>query len=63
MAAQAGYTLWIPFGHSPDADLIAEDDERRFLRVQVKTSTVFRKGRWAVADLHQRSGIAVGAGT
>jgi Holliday junction resolvase-like predicted endonuclease len=25
--AQAGYKLWVPFGHSPDADLIAEDDE------------------------------------
>jgi Holliday junction resolvase-like predicted endonuclease len=46
---QAGYRLWIPFGHSPDADLIAEDEERRLLRVQVKTSTVFRDDRWAIA--------------
>jgi hypothetical protein len=46
--AQAGYRLWLPFGHSPDADLIAEDEERRLLRVQVKTSTYFRKGRWAI---------------
>jgi hypothetical protein len=46
---QAGYNLWIPFGHSPDADLIAEDEKGRMLRVQVKTSTVFRKNRWEVA--------------
>jgi PD-(D/E)XK endonuclease len=46
--AQAGYKLWVPLGHSRDADLIAEDDGRRMLRVQVKTSTYFRRGRWAI---------------
>lgn len=47
--AQAGYKLWVPFSHSPDADLLAEDEERRLLRVQVKTSTVYRRNRWEVA--------------
>lgn len=45
---QQGYGVWIPFGHSPDCDLLAERDER-LLRIQVKTSTVFRKGRWSVS--------------
>lgn len=45
--------VWIPLGHSPDVDLIAEFDERLF-RVQVKTST-YRLAtpedgeRWAVS--------------
>ncbi len=42
-----GYALYIPIGHSPDCDLIAEAKEG-LLRVQVKTSTVYRKGRWEV---------------
>lgn len=33
-----GALVWIPLGHSPDVDLMAEIDER-VLRVQVKTST------------------------
>ncbi len=33
-----GATVWTPFGHSPDADLIAEL-EAHLLRIQVKTST------------------------
>ena len=37
-----------PFGHSPDWDLVAEIDLTLY-RVQVKTSTCFRKGRWVVA--------------
>ena len=45
---QAGYGIWIPFGHSPDCDLIAERDHK-LLRIQVKTTTAFRKGRWEVA--------------
>ena len=44
---QAGFGLWIPFGHSPDVDLIAQR-ENRLYRVQVKTSTVCRNGRWDV---------------
>ena len=45
---QQGYGVWIPFGHSPDCDLLAEQDDR-LIRVQVKTSTLFRNGRWSVA--------------
>lgn len=45
---QAGYGVWVPFGHSPDCDLVAERD-RTLFRVQVKTGTMFRKGRWEVA--------------
>jgi hypothetical protein len=43
-----GYGVWIPFGHSPDCDLLAQK-EGKLLRIQVKTSTLFRKERWAVA--------------
>src|SRR3954465_6791492 len=45
--ASVGAKLYIPVGHSPDCDVIAEVDQR-LLRIQVKTSTVFRKGRWEV---------------
>jgi PD-(D/E)XK endonuclease len=44
----AGYHVWFPFGHSPHVDLLAEEDGRLW-RVQVKTSTHFRKGRWVTA--------------
>ena len=43
-----GYGVYLPLGHSPHCDLIAEDGAR-LLRVQVKTSTVFLKNRWDVA--------------
>ena len=43
-----GYRDWLPVGHSPDYDLIAEDDDA-LLRVQVKTSTQNAKRRWRVA--------------
>ncbi len=46
--AQTGYGVWIPLGHSPDCDLIAQRDEE-LLRIQVKTSTLYRKDRWMVA--------------
>lgn len=39
--------MYLPLGHSPDADLVA-DLEGRLLRVQVKTSNCFIKGRWSV---------------
>jgi hypothetical protein len=39
-----GATVWIPLGHSPDADLVAEIDGR-LLRVQVKTSTLRSRRR------------------
>lgn len=37
---RSGYGVWIPLGHSPDIDLLAQREDR-FLRVQVKTATVF----------------------
>jgi PD-(D/E)XK endonuclease len=43
-----GYKLWLPFGHSPDVDLIAEDADEQLLRVQVKTTTRYRHRRWEV---------------
>lgn len=42
-----GYGVWIPLCHSPDVDLIAQRDDS-YHRIQVKTATVFRKGRFAV---------------
>jgi hypothetical protein len=45
---RAGFGVWIPLGHSPDADLIAQRDDRLF-RVQVKTSTVLRNDRFEVS--------------
>ncbi len=45
---QAGFGVWIPFGHSPDCDLVAERN-RKLFRIQVKTATLSRKGRWEVA--------------
>jgi hypothetical protein len=51
--ASQGALVWIPIGHSPDVDLMAEVDGR-VLRIQVKTSTMRltrpRGGeRWAVS--------------
>jgi Holliday junction resolvase-like predicted endonuclease len=43
-----GVTVAIPFGHSPDWDLVVES-MGRFSSVQVKTSCLRRDGRWAVA--------------
>ena len=43
-----GYYVAIPWGPSPDWDLLAEIDGR-LARVQVKTSTSRHKGRWVVA--------------
>jgi hypothetical protein len=40
-----GAYVFIPFGHSPDFDLIA-DLGGRLLRVQVKTTCCFRNGRF-----------------
>ena len=44
-----GYKLWLPLGHSPNVDMIAEDESERTLRVQVKTTTHERNGRGVVA--------------
>jgi hypothetical protein len=43
-----GYPVWFPLGHSPDVDLVTEIDGG-LARVQVKTSTLFVKGRFQVA--------------
>ena len=43
-----GYKVWLPLGHSPNSDLIAEDDDERMFRVQVKTRTRFERRRWQV---------------
>ena len=44
---RAGASIYLPVGHSPDCDLIA-DTGSRLLRVQVKTSTCWRNGRWGI---------------
>ncbi len=45
--ASQGATVAIPFGHSPDYDVIADFGDR-IVRVQVKTSSHCRNGRWGV---------------
>jgi PD-(D/E)XK endonuclease len=42
-----GYSVFVPVGHSPDCDLIADDGDD-LLRVQVKTSTRHRNRRWEI---------------
>jgi hypothetical protein len=42
-----GATVYLPFGHSPDIDLVA-DFGAELVRVQVKTSNCLQKGRYAV---------------
>jgi hypothetical protein len=42
-----GHPVWMPLGHSPDVDLVTRIDGR-LVGVQVKTATVFRKGRYEV---------------
>lgn len=42
-----GVPVFLPVGHSPDADLVTDFGEG-VLRVQVKTTTVLRNGRWDV---------------
>jgi hypothetical protein len=43
-----GAALYMPFGHSPDVDIVADIDDR-LLRVQVKTCGLFIKRRWQVS--------------
>jgi PD-(D/E)XK nuclease superfamily protein len=45
--AGAGAAIYVPFGHSPDCDLVVDLDGR-LVRVQVKTSRNYRNGRWVV---------------
>ena len=40
--ASKGAPIWIPIGHSPDVDLMAELDGGDLIRIQVKTSTLCR---------------------
>ncbi len=42
-----GYDVSLPWGHSPDYDLIA-DDGKELLLVQVKTCTRYQNRRWEV---------------
>src|SRR5882757_11203630 len=44
--ASKGYAVYYPIGHSPDADMIVDDGALH--RVQVKTATFRRNGRWQV---------------
>jgi hypothetical protein len=44
----AGAALYLPLGHSPDVDIVADFDGE-LVRVQVKTCGFFVKGRWEVA--------------
>jgi hypothetical protein len=41
--------VFLPVGHSPDYDLVTDFGEGRPSRVQVKTSTQWRKNPWEVA--------------
>jgi hypothetical protein len=41
----AGASVYLPWGHSPDVDLVADLDGK-LVRVQVKTSTAWRDGRY-----------------
>jgi hypothetical protein len=40
-----GLPVYLPIGHSPDVDLVTAIDGR-LVGVQVKTTTMFRNGRW-----------------
>jgi hypothetical protein len=44
-----GLPVFVPVGHSPDYDLLTDFGDGRASRVQVKTSTQWRKNRWEVA--------------
>jgi hypothetical protein len=44
----AGAALYVPLGHSPDVDVVA-DFGGQLVRVQVKTCGFFVKGRWQVS--------------
>jgi hypothetical protein len=43
-----GYDVYAPLGHTRDVDLVTGDGAR-LLRVQVKTTTLFRNRRWQVS--------------
>jgi hypothetical protein len=52
---RAGAVVFVPFGHSPDFDLIAAFDSRLY-RVEVKTSTSLVHGRTDRYTLHLCTG-------
>jgi Holliday junction resolvase-like predicted endonuclease len=52
--ARKGGHVYLPVGHSPDIDLVAEIDAS-VLRVEVKTTTHKRSGRWT-AQIATRGG-------
>jgi hypothetical protein len=54
---RAGACVFVPFGHSPDFDLVAAFDSRLY-RVEVKTTTSLIRGSTHRYDLH----IATGGG-
>jgi hypothetical protein len=54
LLAEAGARIYIPLGHSPDCDFVADLDGR-LLRIQAKTTRYFRNGRY-VAMLCTRGG-------
>ena len=56
-----GYALYLPLGHSPNVDVIAESDST-LLRVQVKTTTRYTKRRWEVM-ICTRGGTRAGTGS
>ena len=45
--ASQGARIYLPVGHSPDVDLIADFGDQ-LLRIEVKTSTHRRRERWGV---------------
>ncbi len=45
--ASHGASVYIPLGHSPDYDMLADFGDE-VVRVQVKTSSHYRNGRWGV---------------
>lgn len=45
--ARAGHAVYVPIGHSPDADLVI-DGRDGLRRVQVKTTSCYVRERWEV---------------
>ena len=52
---RAGAVVFVPFGHSPDFDLVAVFDGR-LVRVEVKTATALEKGGTPRYCLHLCTG-------
>ena len=45
---EQGHDVYVPFGHSPDVDLVAEI-EGNLVRIQVKSCRFRQNGRWATS--------------